>query len=149
MCPRTKFLGPMASLVWKVPWMIRPWTMCSDLGYCRCIYHDLGAPLRSALGWRTIMMHDRPLIVTHRIDFFSSPPNWDPSPAGDCVPPSLVPGGHTRWREMGPNSDKGTDIVILSVYMYYVLWLYVGCQLRHALTAQIYYFLAFFFLKGK
>ncbi len=39
----------------------------------------------------------------HRVDrllgFFSSRPNRDPptpSPTGDCVPPPLVPGGHTR-----------------------------------------------------
>ncbi len=52
---------------------------------------------------------------THRIDrvlgFFSSRPNWDsptPSPAGECVPPPLVPAeGHTCLRERGSQFGQG------------------------------------------
>jgi hypothetical protein len=63
--------------------------------------------------------------VGHRVDrvlsAFSSRANWDfPTPhihAGEYVSPPLVPeGGHTRLRERGwarPNSDEGTDTVVL------------------------------------
>jgi hypothetical protein len=57
----------------------------------------------------------------------SSRPNWDspaPSPAGECVPPLLVRGGGETLaggRGGVPNSDEGTDTVVLLVYMYFVL----------------------------
>jgi hypothetical protein len=57
------------------------------------------------------------------LGLFSSCRNWDlsshPLTAGECAPPPLlVPGeGHTRLREErgvgGPNSDEGTDTVVL------------------------------------
>ncbi len=52
---------------------------------------------------------------------------WDspaPSPAGECAPPPHLVGGggvDTRWKERGwrgPNSDEGTDTVVLYLYMY-------------------------------
>jgi hypothetical protein len=55
---------------------------------------------------------------THRVDrlsgFFSNRPNRDPSPtpspAGECVPPSLVPGGgHARLRERGWEGGGGSE----------------------------------------
>ncbi len=59
----------------------------------------------------------------HRVDrvlgFFSSRPNWDsptPSPAGECAPLWFWGEGHTGLRERGwgsPNSDEGTDTVVL------------------------------------
>jgi hypothetical protein len=62
--------------------------------------------------------------VSDRVDrvigFFSSSPNWDPptpSPAGECVPPLLVPGGGgggtVASGRGGPNGDEGTDTVVL------------------------------------
>jgi hypothetical protein len=39
-------------------------------------------------------------------------------------PPPLVPGGHTRLPERGwesPNTDEGTDTVVLCLYMYLVI----------------------------
>jgi hypothetical protein len=60
--------------------------------------------------------------IFHRVDrvlgFFSSRPNWDsptPLPAGEFPPPSGQGKGHTRLQEWGwgPNSDEGTDNVIL------------------------------------
>ncbi len=65
--------------------------------------------------------------VYHRVDrvlgFFSSRPNWDftPSPAGECAttPPPLLwfRREYTlacgRGSEGGPNSDEGTDTVVL------------------------------------
>jgi hypothetical protein len=60
---------------------------------------------------------------------FSSRPNWDsptPSPAGECVPPPFGSGRctHSLGGEGvgGPNSDEGTDNVLLEVgiqYMYF------------------------------
>jgi hypothetical protein len=45
------------------------------------------------------------LRIDRVLSFFSSRPNWDspsPSHAGECcIPPSLVPGGHTWYRERG------------------------------------------------
>ncbi len=59
---------------------------------------------------------------------FSSRRNWDspnPSPAGECAPPPRVWGeGHTRWRERNwecPNSDEGTDTVVLFIHTYFVV----------------------------
>ncbi len=59
----------------------------------------------------------------HRVDrvlsFLFSCPNWDyptPSHAGECVPSPFGSGGkHTRLREGGggPNSNEGTDTVVL------------------------------------
>jgi hypothetical protein len=59
----------------------------------------------------------------HRVDrvlsFFSSRPNWDspnPSHAGECVPPLWFMGGGyytLAWGRGGPNSDEGTDTVVL------------------------------------
>jgi hypothetical protein len=63
--------------------------------------------------------------VHHRVDrvlgYFSSRQKWHfstPSPTGECVPPSFGSGRevHTRLRERawgGPNSDEGTDPVVL------------------------------------
>jgi hypothetical protein len=53
-----------------------------------------------------------------RIGLFSSRPNWDspnPSPAGECVPPFGSGGTHSLAGEGvgGPNSDEGTDTVVL------------------------------------
>jgi hypothetical protein len=55
----------------------------------------------------------------HRVlGFFSSRPNWDP-----LTP--LVPGGGTHSLAGEgvtgvPNSDEGTDTVVLQLYMYFV-----------------------------
>jgi hypothetical protein len=62
--------------------------------------------------------------VDRRLGFFSSRPNWDPPPPhpqANVSPPPLVPGGggggntlacrRGAWR--GPNSDEGTDTVVL------------------------------------
>jgi hypothetical protein len=52
---------------------------------------------------------------------FSSRPNWDPPPPHTqaSVSPPLVPGGRTLFRELwvgrGPNSDDGTDTLVLLV----------------------------------
>jgi hypothetical protein len=57
--------------------------------------------------------------------FFSSCRNWDSpttSPAGEYASPPFRGEGHSRSREKeweGPNSDKGTDTVVLNVF--YVL----------------------------
>ncbi len=67
--------------------------------------------------------------VNHRVlGFFFSRPNWDfptPSPAGECVPPPLLVrgGGETLAGGRGgvPNSDEGSDTVVLLVFMYFVL----------------------------
>jgi hypothetical protein len=65
------------------------------------------------------------------LSFFSSRRNWDsptPSPAGDCAPSPLIPGGgegHTRLRERGwgsPNSNKGTYTVVLHLYLSLVVF---------------------------
>jgi hypothetical protein len=51
--------------------------------------------------------------------FFSSRPNWDsptPSHAGECVPPLWFRGGGyytIAWGRGGPDSDEGTDTVVL------------------------------------
>jgi hypothetical protein len=70
--------------------------------------------------------------LRHRVDrvlgFFSSRPNWDlppiPSPAGEYVPPFGSGGGETHSLTGegvgGPNSDEGTDTVVL--YRYFVVW---------------------------
>ncbi len=63
---------------------------------------------------------------------FSSRRNWDspnPSPAGECAPPPSGSGGegHTRWRERGwesPNSNEGTNTVVLFIYTYFVSYTY-------------------------
>ncbi len=63
----------------------------------------------------------------HRVDrvlgFFSSRPNWDPpftpSPAGECVPTPVWFRGGTIGGVGGPNSDEGTDSVVLKVYLYF------------------------------
>ncbi len=51
----------------------------------------------------------------------SSPPHARVSP------PPLVPGGRTHSRQEGggggPNSDEGTDTVVLEVYMYFVVYI--------------------------
>jgi hypothetical protein len=57
------------------------------------------------------------------LGFFSSRSNGDspiPSPAGECVYTRLVVGGtHTLGnRGGGPNSDEGTDTVVLLLYTY-------------------------------
>jgi hypothetical protein len=60
------------------------------------------------------------------LSIFSSRRNWDspnPSPAGECAPPLVRGEGHTRWRERGwasPNSNEGTNTVVLFIYMYFV-----------------------------
>jgi hypothetical protein len=72
-------------------------------------------------------------MLSHRVrrvlTFFSSCLNWDypnPSPARECAPPPLVPGGgaHSRAREGGGweslNYDEGTYTVVLFTYMYFV-----------------------------
>jgi hypothetical protein len=81
---------------------------------------------------------EEPNHTTHRVDsvlgFFSSRPNWDPpptpSPAGECVPHpfgSGGPGGEgdtlacCRGGGDGPNSDEGTDTVVLYVYSMYLV----------------------------
>jgi hypothetical protein len=68
----------------------------------------------------------------HRVDrvlsFLSSRPNWaspPPHTQASVYPSPLVPrgGGQTRLRERGwgsPNSNEGTDTVVLKVYMYLV-----------------------------
>ncbi len=76
----------------------------------------------------SILVEQSPLYLEHRagrvLSFFSSRRNWDspnPSPAGECAPLPLVPGGgHTLWRERGwesPNSDEGTyAYIVVCVY---------------------------------
>ncbi len=63
------------------------------------------------------------------VSFFSSRRYWDSpnlSPAGECDPPPLVPGGgaHTLAGERGgwesPNSNEGNYTVVLFIYMYFV-----------------------------
>ncbi len=63
------------------------------------------------------------------LSFFSSRRNWDspnPSPAGECVPPSFGSGGRGTLdggRERGwesPNSDAGTYTVVLFIEMYFL-----------------------------
>ncbi len=42
-----------------------------------------------------------------------------PSPVGECVSPPLVPGGGTHsLGARGPNSEEGTDTLVLLVNMY-------------------------------
>ncbi len=63
----------------------------------------------------------------HRVErvlgIFSTRPNWDaPSHPQASVSPPLVPGGNTlAWVEGvgGPNSDVGTDTVVLVVHCNY------------------------------
>ncbi len=64
------------------------------------------------------------------LSIFSSRPNWDsPTARRRVYPPpphfgSAGGGVHTRLRERGwgsPNSDEGTDTVVLLVYMYFVV----------------------------
>jgi hypothetical protein len=62
----------------------------------------------------------KPLLpeVDRVLCFFSSRLNWDPPPLTHrrVCPPPLDFGGHTRLLERvwgGPNSDEGTDTVIL------------------------------------
>ncbi len=58
--------------------------------------------------------------VDRVLGFFSSSPNWDsptPSPAGECVLPSFGSGGGDTLTGGegvgGPNSEEGTDTVVL------------------------------------
>jgi hypothetical protein len=68
--------------------------------------------------------------VHHRVDrvlgFFSSRPNWAHHPLTRrrvCPPPFGSEGRDTLACELGgPNSDEGTDTVVLLVYMYCVLY---------------------------
>jgi hypothetical protein len=58
------------------------------------------------------------------LSFISSRPNWyplTPSPAGECIPPPLVPGGtHSlAGGGGGGNSDEVTVTVV--IYMYFVV----------------------------
>jgi hypothetical protein len=52
------------------------------------------------------------------LGFFSSRPNW----TGECVPPGSGEGTHSLGDRGigGPNSEEGTDTVVLEVYMYFV-----------------------------
>jgi hypothetical protein len=58
-------------------------------------------------------------MVHRELVFFSSRSNWDsptPSPAGECAPPLVPRGTHSLAGEVageGPNSDEGTDTVVL------------------------------------
>jgi hypothetical protein len=70
--------------------------------------------------------------VHHRVDrvlgLFSSRPIWAPHPLTRkrVCPPPLVPRGETHSLAGeglgGPNSDEGTDTVVLLVYMYFELY---------------------------
>ncbi len=55
------------------------------------------------------------------LSFFSSRRNWDspnPLPAGECGPPPASGEGLGAWES--PNSDEGTDTVLLCIYKYFV-----------------------------
>ncbi len=75
--------------------------------------------------------------LTHRVDrvldFFSSRPNWDsptPSPAGECVPPPLVPleggGGHSLAEQGVGESQfgQGNRRLWYSRYSICTVWAY-------------------------
>jgi hypothetical protein len=70
-------------------------------------------------------------LQAHRVgrvlSLFFSRRNWDspnPSPKARMPPsPRFWGEGNTRWRERGwesPNSDEGTDTVVLFIYTYFV-----------------------------
>ncbi len=70
------------------------------------------------------------------LSFFSSCRNWDspnPSPAGECAPPSFGSFGHTRWRERGwesPNSNEATYTVVLFIYIYFVFGIHLNTKYK-------------------
>ncbi len=93
----------LQSYIQRSEYSLRDWNLVS-IG--QQLYEVSRHQNRALPGWAEFSKNIHAHIVGRVLSFFSSRCNWDspnPSPAGECAPPPLVPGGgaHLLTREGG------------------------------------------------